>query len=192
MTYTIRYCAQLVTPAILGTLASALVMQIDTALADPAYRAADIVAHFTPGKTAAGSLGRPRALCIGTETECAKDIPEPTKTVDGFDLRVNFDYNSARLTPAARTNLDEFARALKDPTLAGARFLVEGHTDGAGSDAFNLDLSMRRASAVVDYLAHSGVPNARLEAMGYGKQKPLVPDPMASENRRVETRLRAP
>ncbi|GBU17884.1 MULTISPECIES: OmpA family protein [Methylobacterium] len=191
MTSAIRYCAQLVTPAILGAASGALLLA-GAALADPAYRAADIVAHFTPGAAPPKSLGRPRALCIGTETECAKDVPEPARTVDGFDLRVNFDYNSARLTPAARTNLDEFARALRDPALAGARFLVEGHTDGAGSDSFNLDLSMRRAGAVVDYLTHSGVPGARLEAMGYGKQKPLVPDPMASENRRVETRLRAP
>lgn len=177
----IRYSVKLSLSAIaaLGTLAS-------PAFADPAYKASDIVAHFSSKE----NLGGARALCIGTETECSKDIPERPKAVDGFDLRVNFDYNSDRLTSAARANLDEFARALKDPSLKESRFLVEGHTDGAGSDAFNLDLSMRRASAVVGYLAEHGVPNARLEAKGYGKQKPLVPDPMSSENRRVETRLR--
>lgn len=157
-----------------------------SASADPAYRAADIVTHFSP-KT---NLGGTRELCIGTETECSKAIPERPKAVDGFDLRVNFDYNSERLTPAARGNLDEFARALKNPALSASNFLVEGHTDGMGSDAFNLDLSIRRASAVVQYLMSHGVPAARLEAKGYGKQKPLVPDPMSSENRRVETRLR--
>lgn len=158
------------------------------AWADPSYKAADVVAHFA-GRD---KLGEARALCIGTETECAKAVPERSKPVDGFDLRVNFDFNSATLTGPARSNLDEFVRALKDPQLAASLFVVEGHTDGTGSDAFNLDLSMRRARAVVDYLAARGVGAARLEAKGYGKQKPLVPDPMASENRRVETRLRLP
>ncbi|NEU11877.1 OmpA family protein [Methylobacterium sp. BTF04] len=157
-----------------------------TASADPSYKASDVVAHFSAGK----KLGEPRALCIGTETECSKQIPERSKPVDGFDLRVNFDYNSDHLTQPARANLDEFVRALKDPQLAAALFVVEGHTDGTGSDAFNLDLSMRRANSVVDYLKARGVGGGRLEAKGYGKQKPLVPDPNASENRRVETRLR--
>lgn len=164
----------------------ALVVLDGTALADPSYKASDVVAHFSAGR----KLGEARALCIGTETECAKQIPERSKPVDGFDLRVNFDYNSAHLTPPARTNLDEFVRALRDPQLAASLFVVEGHTDGTGSDAFNLDLSMRRANAVVDYLKVRGVGGNRLEAKGYGKQKPLVPDPAASENRRVETRLR--
>ena len=157
-----------------------------TALAGPSYKAADVVAHFA-GKD---KLGNTRALCIGKETESAKQIPERSKPVDGFDLRVNFDYNSATLTSSARANLDEFVRALKDPRLFSSLFVVEGHTDGAGSDAFNLDLSVRRANSVVDYLKTHGVGQARLEAKGYGKQKPLVPDLMSSENRRVETRLR--
>lgn len=168
-------------------LAVMLMGQAGSALAQTAYKANDIVKHFAP----AANLGGTRALCIGTESECAKDVPERSRPVDGFDLRISFDYNSALLTPGARTNLNEFARALKDPQLAAAQFVVEGHTDGTGSDAYNLELSMRRASSVVDYLRGHGVEPARLEAKGYGKQKPLVADPNASENRRVETRLRA-
>ncbi|GJE62710.1 OmpA family protein [Methylobacterium trifolii] len=179
------------TPARLSLILPALALAglaalAGAALADPSYKASDIVSHFSPG----GKLGEARALCIGTETECAKQIPERSKPVDGFDLRINFDYNSATLTPPARANLDEFARALKDPQLSSSLFVVEGHTDGTGSDAFNLDLSMRRANAVVEYLKAHGVGGPRLEAKGYGKLKPLVPDPAASENRRVETRLR--
>ncbi|MGV7031531.1 OmpA family protein [Methylobacterium symbioticum] len=158
------------------------------AQADPAYKASDIVAHFAPA-TQPG-LGGTRALCIGTESECGKAVQDRSKPVDGFDLRVNFDYNSANLTPAARQNLDEFARALNDPALSNAQFVVEGHTDGMGSDAFNLDLSMRRARSVVDFLKTHGVSDARIEAKGYGKQKPLVQDPLSSQNRRVETRLK--
>lgn len=170
------------------SLLAAVCLLVPSAIAhaQTSYKANDIVRHFAP----AANLGGTRALCIGTETECAKDVPERSRPVDGFDLRVNFDYNSANLTSAARANLNEFARALRDPRLGSSQFVVEGHTDGMGSDSFNLELSMRRASSVVDYLRGHGVDSARLEAKGYGKQKPLVADPNAGENRRVETRLR--
>ena len=157
------------------------------AAAGPAYKASDVIDRFAPK----ANLGSPRALCIGTESECAKQVPDRPKTRDGFDLRVKFDYNSAILVPEARSNLNEFVEALKDPRLSGSQFVVEGHTDGTGSDAFNLDLSMRRANSVVQYLMEHGVETTRLEAKGYGKQKPLVSDPMSPENRRVETRLRS-
>lgn len=159
---------------------------IATASADPAFKAADIIGRFAPG----AGLGETRSLCIGTESECAKAMPDPVKSARGFDLVVNFEYNSDTLTRQARTNLGEFAKALKDPRLGPAAFVVEGHTDGMGSDEFNLDLSIRRAKSVVAYLETLGVPNDKLEAKGYGKQKLLVPDAMSKQNRRVETRLR--
>ncbi|WHQ68579.1 OmpA family protein [Methylorubrum extorquens] len=161
---------------------------VTAAHAEPAYKASDIVRHFKPARQA--NLGATRALCIGTASECPQPAQDRSKPVEGFDLRINFNYNSADLTSSARSNLDEFARALKDPTLSDAQFVVEGHTDGAGSDAFNLDLSMRRARSVVEFLRTHGVPAERLEAKGYGKQKPLVQDVLSSQNRRVETRLR--
>lgn len=165
---------------------SALSFTSGIAVADPAYRASDIVNHFSRK----AGLGATRSLCIGTESECSKEIPERTKAVDSFDLRVQFEYNSATLTSLARANLDEFAKALSDPNLPAGSFLVEGHTDGFGSDAYNLDLSMRRAAAVVEYLTAKGVPTDRLLAKGFGKQRPIDRDPMSSANRRVETRLR--
>lgn len=168
-----------------GAVAFALMNTI--ALADPAYKASDIVGHFSRKH----DLGTTRSLCIGTESECSKEIPDRTKAVDSFDLRVQFEYNASVLTSLARANLDEFAAALKDPNLSGGSFLVEGHTDGIGGDAYNLDLSMRRASAVVDYLRSKGVPESRLVARGLGKQRPLTKDPMSSANRRVETRLKS-
>lgn len=166
---------------------AALALANTGSLADPAYKSSDIVSHFSRAK----KLGDPRAICVGTENECAKEVPDQTKAVDSFDLRVQFEFNSSTITPLARSNLDEFAKALKDPRLATGPFVVEGHTDGIGGDAFNLDLSMRRASAVVEYLTARGVETTRLEAKGYGKQRPLVKDLMSSANRRVETRLRA-
>lgn len=165
---------------------TALAVLSSQAASAQSYKASDIVSHFTAPK----NLGGTRALCIGTESECAKDVAASTKKTDGFDLVINFGYNSDILTRPAKSNLDEFAKALKDPRLGAAAFVVEGHTDGQGSDEYNLDLSIRRANAVVGYLEAQGVPNAKLEAKGLGKARPIVADPMASANRRVETRLR--
>jgi len=121
------------------------------------YKASDIVSHFAP------DLGPTRALCIGTESECAKNVVAKPKPASNFDLVVNFEYNSATLTKSARTNLDEFAKALKDPRLDTSSFVVEGHTDGKGGDTYNLDLSTRRANAVVEYLKEKGVDEDTLD-----------------------------
>ena len=106
----------------------------------------------------------------------------------GLDLLINFDLDSARLTDAARQNLDAFVQALHHPALSGLRFAVEGHTDATGPDAYNLSLSRRRAAAVVDYLAARGVDTDRLAAQGYGESRPRTADPEDPQNRRVETR----
>lgn len=154
------------------------------------YKADDIVKHFGPAVTP--PLGATRGLCIGTEADCNKagHAVKPA-AVAAFDLVVRFKYNSDVLEPDARANLDEFAKALKMPQLGTSRFVVEGHTDAVGSPSYNLDLSARRARAVVRYLQERGVDTAKLEARGYGETKPLVPDRFAGENRRVETRLKS-
>lgn len=169
---------------LLFTVAASLTLFGAAAQADPTYRAADILSHFAP----ATDLGPSRALCIGTDSECAKaTAPKP---VSNFNLRVTFEYNSATLTKAARENLDEFAKALKNPQLGRSAFVVEGYTDAKGSDGYNLDLSGRRAQAVVSYLQGQGADAAKLEAKGFGKERPIAGDPMNPSNRRVETRLR--
>lgn len=153
------------------------------------YKADDIVKHFEP---AAPKLGATRGLCIGTEAECSKAghaVP-PAKPASAFDLVVKFKYNSDVLEPEAKLNLDEFAKALKAPQLSASSFMVEGHTDAAGSSSYNLNLSERRAQSVVRYLNEKGVDTSRLIAKGYGQSRPVVADPLSGDNRRVETRLR--
>lgn len=179
---------RVVLPAIV--LAASLSVLAGSACADPArkttYKASDIVSHFAPPP----DLGASRSLCIGTESECAKATAPVRPKAGNFDLVVNFEYNSVTLTRDAVSNLDEFASALKDERLAAKSFVVEGHTDGKGGDGFNLDLSTRRAQAVVEYLRSRGVNATRLEAKGLGKLKPIAADPLDPANRRVETRLR--
>jgi outer membrane protein OmpA-like peptidoglycan-associated protein len=105
-------------------------------------------------------------------------------------MLITFELGSDRLSPQAKENLAEFAKALKGDKLAGATFDIDGHTDARGSDAYNLGLSNRRAEAVVGYLESLGVPRERLAAKGHGESQPRVEDPYADINRRVEATIR--
>lgn len=102
-------------------------------------------------------------------------------------MQVHFLLGSAVLTPDARTELGEYVKALQSQQLAGMKFVIEGHTDSTGSYATNLDLSKRRAQSVVDFLVANGVSPDRLQAMGYGPDRPLTGATRTSPlNRRVE------
>ncbi|MDR7040137.1 outer membrane protein OmpA-like peptidoglycan-associated protein [Methylobacterium sp. BE186] len=166
--------------------ACCVLASVASAQTKPAYSASDIERHFSEAK----DLGPSRALCIGADSECAKSAPSRPKISSGFDLIVNFDYNSDTLTPGARANLDEFAKALRGAQLGHSGFMIEGHTDAKGGEAFNMDLSSRRAQAVTRYLAERGVDAGRLEAKAFGKSKPRASDPSDPVNRRVEARIR--
>lgn len=149
----------------------------------PAYSASDIVRHFA----AEPSFGASRSLCIGAAADCPGDAEKATRS-ESFDLEVTFELGSDRLTAPARKNLDEFAKALRDPALAVRHFHVDGHTDARGRDETNLRLSQRRAEAVRNYLVSAGIDAARLDAQGYGRTRPKARDPLDPANRRVETR----
>ena len=160
----------------------------------PAYSANDIEAFFAPaldcqeGKPCAPKA-KTRSVCVGTSSACATDTaaaPDPGE----FDMLITFDLGSDRLSPQARENLAEFARAVQGDKLADATFNIDGHTDARGTDAYNMDLSNRRAEAVVLYLESLGVSRDRLQAKGYGKSQPKVEDPFAAINRRVEATIR--
>jgi len=99
---------------------------------------------------------------------------------------VNFDFNSATLTPASETVLDGVVALLK--LRPGAPAVLGGHTDSKGKHAYNMKLSERRAAAVRDYLIAKGIPAASLSATGYGETRPIAPnttDEGRAQNRRV-------
>jgi OmpA-OmpF porin, OOP family len=103
------------------------------------------------------------------------------------DLLITFVTGSAILTEQAKSNANVFVSALNNPKLASMRFAIEGHTDAVGSRPYNLDLSQRRAQAVVDYLTAHGVNRAKFEVKGYGFDRPINSrNPKAAANRRVE------
>ena len=100
---------------------------------------------------------------------------------------VNFKLNSAELTPESSTLLDVVANTLSSHPEVTVE--VGGHTDSQGDDAYNLDLSARRASTVRDYLIANGVPAANLTSNGYGETRLIENAETAAAhaiNRRVE------
>ena len=102
---------------------------------------------------------------------------------------INFPFDSAILTPQARTRLDAQAAFMR--AFPEVRFSVFGHTDLVGSDAYNQGLGLRRAQAAVAYLGSRGVSLARLVAVvSRGERDPLVAAPGPVEaNRRTVTQV---
>ena len=102
-------------------------------------------------------------------------------------VEISFEFDSAKLTPPARQELNAVAAALSGPELAGVQLVLEGHTDASGSADYNLRLSQRRANAVVAYLTLRGISRDRLRAAGYGEYR-LLPEyaPTDDRQRRVE------
>jgi OOP family OmpA-OmpF porin len=156
------------------------------ARANPAYSPEDVIRLFLQQKDAL--RGKTREICVGTAADCKKQETAEAPPAQ-FDLLATFEFNSDKLTATARENLDQFAKALKDPRLAGSKFEIDGHTDAVGPEEYNQGLSERRADAVVSYLGSEGIDKSLLTAKGFGKAKPRVSNPYSPENRRVETHL---
>ena len=127
----------------------------------------------------------------GGAIAASSDKTPPASTSNGVggysESRIQFEFNSDRLTEFARNVLDVFATAIQTPGLKDTGFVIEGHTDGVGNDAYNQDLSRKRADAVVRYLTEvRGISMDRLAARGKGKRELInKTDPAAAENRRV-------
>ncbi|HMB31876.1 MAG TPA: OmpA family protein [Desulfohalobiaceae bacterium] len=98
-----------------------------------------------------------------------------------FKSGVFFDFDSATLKPGGRRELERVAQVLNKYPKTTIR--VEGHTDKAGSETYNQELSERRAEAVKNALIQMGVIKERIQAIGYGESQPVSSDP--AENRRV-------
>ncbi|MBK6743847.1 MAG: OmpA family protein [Hydrogenophilales bacterium] len=102
---------------------------------------------------------------------------------------VTFDTDNATLEKTSMTTLDEAVAILK--RYPGLKVEVIGHTDNVDSDAHNMDLSQRRAKAVMDYFVSHGVAAERLGIKAYGETQPTADNATAAGralNRRVELR----
>jgi OOP family OmpA-OmpF porin len=115
-------------------------------------------------------------------------------TLIRIDADVLFDFDKAEIRPKAAPALAAIAK-----TLTGAGSVdVDGYTDAKGTDAYNLDLSDRRAAAVVSALKAAGA-RTPLRPHGYGEARPIAQNTVNSKdnpagrqlNRRVELVIRS-
>ncbi|MCL4867314.1 MAG: OmpA family protein, partial [Gemmatimonadales bacterium] len=111
-------------------------------------------------------------------------------TTGEFTTRgIFFDSDSDTLRPESTPTLEALRTALHDH--ADLKVLVEGHTDGQGEEDHNLDLSRRRAAAVVAYLTANGIAADWLRSDGKGESTPVGDNATAEgrqQNRRVVIR----
>jgi len=109
-----------------------------------------------------------------------------------FPSGILFPFNSTEILPAGKSNLQQLANSLGE--YPNSDVLIVGHTDSVGTDAYNLDLSQRRAQAASAYLQSLGVPAARLRTVGKGESEPIQPNDTEdgrARNRRVEIAIYA-
>jgi OOP family OmpA-OmpF porin len=135
----------------------------------------------------------PTVPAPGTVDGCPPKAAEPAPAVEPAAPRkltldgVNFDNDSAKLSPASMAVLDNAAATLKE--WGEVKVEVAGHTDSVQSDAYNRKLSQRRADAVRAYLIKQGIAAERLVTKGYGEAQPVADNTTAAgraKNRRVE------
>jgi outer membrane protein OmpA-like peptidoglycan-associated protein len=146
--------------------------------ADPAATAAE-------GRLLQTVRGRNTRSLSVTERE---EIATIARNKPNIDLEITFDYNSADISAKSLPSVQALGRALTNPDLKGSTFIVAGHTDAAGGEAYNQDLSERRADSIKRYLTDKfGIAGSDLVTVGYGKSKLKDPNqPMAEVNRRVQ------
>ena len=125
-----------------------------------------------------------RSLSVSEREEIATMVKDKPK----IDLEINFDYNSADISAKSMPSVQALGRALTNPDLKGSTFVVAGHTDAAGGEPYNQDLSERRADSIKKYLVDKyGIVGTDLVTVGYGKSKLKdAANPLADVNRRVQ------
>jgi outer membrane protein OmpA-like peptidoglycan-associated protein len=187
------------------TLAAAIALSTSSVHAEDPTLADEILKALTP-QSATRSLSAPRGNAVQTPEQTSFVESLKTKAANSFapdereklatlakdkpsiDVKINFDLNSDKIGPAAAQAINQLGKALSNAELTGNTFVVAGHTDGKGTDAYNQDLSERRAEAVKRFLIEIyKIPAKNLVAVGYGKTVlKNSSNPLAPENRRVQ------
>lgn len=113
-----------------------------------------------------------------------------------FAFPVHFGFDDATVRADDRAALERFADVVRT-YYGGALITVEGFADPAGSRAYNLALSQRRADAVREFLASQGVSPSLLSSVGYGSTRQVRPGAMKDDagaqlNRRVAFVIETP
>ncbi len=148
----------------------------------------DLIKYGAGGKTAIGKIDGVTSL--ENMLELPPNLLLGSKTMLPSDLL--FEFNRSELRESSKVGLMKLVLLMdKNP---GLYCWIEGHTDLIGGDDFNLNLSVRRAEAVKQYLVEScGVDSTKVFTRGFGRYQPIVTvgtNEEQSVNRRVEIRMR--
>jgi len=170
------------TLALIGVLAASACSSVD-----PIYRNFNSEAGATIDSGSFGNATMNNALAMTNRQSFLIDLSR--RFSQEVSPVVNFAFNSAVLDAGAQDTLREQANWIRQ--FPEVRFRVYGHTDLVGSDAYNKNLGLRRAQAVVGFLATQGISRSRLEALvSFGEQQPLiVPEGRERRNRRTVTEV---
>jgi outer membrane protein OmpA-like peptidoglycan-associated protein len=147
-----------------------------------------LVASLTGGVAACGAPqngagSRPRVIVEGTSILIVDD-----SAGEKVPIEISFGVDSAVLDGQSQAPLDALAMFLADNADI-ALVEVWGHSDQRGTAEYNLELSKRRAEAVIAYLASKGIERSRLRGKGFGDRRPAATganEAAWSQNRRVE------
>lgn len=121
---------------------------------------------------------------------CPDAVPDEIREFTGVIEGIYFDTNKDSIKPRSRAKLDHAAQVLTN--FPSVRVEISGHTDDRGNDAYNLELSTRRAESVRDYLVEQGVARDRLQTRGVGESEPRDSNTTSrgrAKNRRIEFKL---
>jgi outer membrane protein OmpA-like peptidoglycan-associated protein len=167
-----------------------------SAIADDFYRTYDYYYYKgsqppppppTPRKSAPPQPQSPQSVPPKPAPLPPKPTP-PSKVIDKMTLQVFFDFNKDTLTEADLRELQKVVAFVKK--YPGAKIRLDGYTDSIGEDAYNIKLSERRATAVMNYLIkEAGIDRSKITAVGHGKADPVADNETAegrAKNRRVE------
>jgi len=139
-----------------------------------------------------------REIEMGFSESSTRSVPSQSRSIPiqstrnpklaskSVELLIQFQFDSAELSSQGKTDIEQLAIALNSQSLKNSNFLIEGHTDQVGSSDYNMDLSLKRAQAVIRALVQLGISSHRLSPVGYGATRLYNQEqPEASENRRV-------
>ena len=119
------------------------------------------------------------------------ELPEAVrKSLNDYAKTILFDTGRSTIKERSEEVLKNIVAILEE--YSRARFSIDGHTDSVGSSSLNQKLSQERAYSVMNYLIENGIASSRLEAAGYGEDRPLADNGTSSgrkTNRRVEINL---
>ena len=112
---------------------------------------------------------------------CPKPQSAYAEEATGALKDILFDFNKATVKSESYPKLDQAAEIVKSSN--GGTFLLTGHTDKKGTEAYNLNLSRRRAASVVTELEKRGVNTDQLKSVGVGERDAVVPESASNEER---------